>query len=163
MCFLSFSSKKHAESFINFVKNQVLDPKRAKFDEKSEIGHVRPCPGGPIWAHKGPIWAHKGRYGPCGALVSGCDPTQFCPLSMCINLFLFKTALLLNPGLSPQVQKECKQILRCQCKLNDSRARPRTRTQDRSNNQQTTDKPSEPKPCGTPYKNKGFQKLPPPF
>ena len=38
---LSFSNKKHAESFINFVKKQVLDPKRAKFDQKSEIGHVR--------------------------------------------------------------------------------------------------------------------------
>ena len=42
-CFLSFSSKNHAESFINFVKNQILNPKRAKLDQKSEIGHVRTC------------------------------------------------------------------------------------------------------------------------
>ena len=41
MCFLSFSSKNDAESFRNFVKNLALDPKRAKLDQKSEIGHVR--------------------------------------------------------------------------------------------------------------------------
>ena len=35
ICFLSFSSKHHAESFINFVKKSVLDPKRAKFDQTS--------------------------------------------------------------------------------------------------------------------------------
>ena len=40
-CFLSFSGKTHAESFINFVKNLILNPKHAKFDQKSEIGHVR--------------------------------------------------------------------------------------------------------------------------
>ena len=43
MSFLSFSNKKHAESFRNFVKNLVLDPKRPKLDQKSEIGHVRTC------------------------------------------------------------------------------------------------------------------------
>ena len=43
MCFLSFSSKNHEESFINFVKILFWDPKRAKFDQKSEIGHVRTC------------------------------------------------------------------------------------------------------------------------
>ena len=52
-CFSSFSSKSHAESFRNFVKKQILNSKHAKFDQKSEIGHVRTCQ----WAHKGPIWA----------------------------------------------------------------------------------------------------------
>ena len=40
-CFFSFSRQNHAESFRNFVKNLVLDPKCLKFDKKSEIGHVR--------------------------------------------------------------------------------------------------------------------------
>ena len=43
--FLSFSSKNHAESFRNFVKNLVLDPKRAKSDQNSDFGHVRTCQG----------------------------------------------------------------------------------------------------------------------
>ena len=34
-CFLSFSSKSHAESFRNFVKNLILNPKRVKLDQKS--------------------------------------------------------------------------------------------------------------------------------
>ena len=41
--FLSFSNKNDAESCINFVKIPFLDPKRAKLDQKSEIGHVRTC------------------------------------------------------------------------------------------------------------------------
>ena len=40
-CFLSFSNKNHAESSIDFVKNLILNPKHVKFDQKSEIGHVR--------------------------------------------------------------------------------------------------------------------------
>ena len=47
-CFLSFSKQNHAESSRNFVKNLVLDPKRAKFDQKSWFGHVRTCPGGQV-------------------------------------------------------------------------------------------------------------------
>mgnify|MGYP003315669372 CR=1 FL=1 len=42
-CFLSFSSKNHAESSRNFVKNLILNPKRAKLDQKSWFGHVRTC------------------------------------------------------------------------------------------------------------------------
>ena len=34
-CFLSFSSKNHAESSGNFVKNLILNPKRAKLNQKS--------------------------------------------------------------------------------------------------------------------------------
>ena len=45
---LGFSNKNHAESSINFVKNLILHPKRAKFDQKSWCGHVRTCPGGQI-------------------------------------------------------------------------------------------------------------------
>ena len=33
----------HAESSIIFVKNLILDPKRANLYQKSEIGHVRTC------------------------------------------------------------------------------------------------------------------------
>ena len=47
MCFLNFSRQKHAESFRNLVKTEVLDPKRANLDEKFEFGHVqktRFCP-----------------------------------------------------------------------------------------------------------------------
>ena len=64
MCFLSFSSKNHTESSRNFIKNFVLNPKLPKFEQKSEIGHVRTCqdlsrrtqkgPYGPIRAHMGP-------------------------------------------------------------------------------------------------------------
>ena len=41
--FLSFSSKNDAESLGYFVKIPFLDLKRAKLDQKSEIGHVRTC------------------------------------------------------------------------------------------------------------------------
>ena len=44
----SFSKQNHAESSRNFVKNSVLDPKCAKFDQKSWFGHVRTCPGGQV-------------------------------------------------------------------------------------------------------------------
>ena len=60
MWFLSFSSKNDAESLWNFVKIPFLDPKRAKLDQKFWFGHVRTCPGGPIWAPYGPTWAHMG-------------------------------------------------------------------------------------------------------
>ena len=44
---LSFSGKNDAESSRNFVKNLVLDPKRAKLDQKSEHGHVHHVPKAP--------------------------------------------------------------------------------------------------------------------
>ena len=40
---MSSSSKNDAESLSYFVKMQFLDLKRAKLDQKSEIGHVRTC------------------------------------------------------------------------------------------------------------------------
>ena len=40
---MSFSGKNDAESLCHFVKIQFLDLKRAKLDQKSEIGHVRTC------------------------------------------------------------------------------------------------------------------------
>ena len=46
--FLSFSRENHAESFINFVKIQFVDPKRAKLNPNSDFGHVRTCPGGQV-------------------------------------------------------------------------------------------------------------------
>ena len=63
-CFLSFPSKSHAESPRNFIHNLVVDPKRAKFNQKSEIGHVRTCQDLSRKTHKGPkgpIWAHEDR------------------------------------------------------------------------------------------------------
>ena len=39
--FFSFSIKNHAESYINFVKIQFLDTKRAKLDQNSDFRHVR--------------------------------------------------------------------------------------------------------------------------
>ena len=44
--FLSFSMQSHAQSSRNFVTNFILDPKRVKFDQKSNI------------------WAYMGPYGP---------------------------------------------------------------------------------------------------
>ena len=41
--FFSFSKQNHAESSRNFVKSPILNPKHAKFDEKSWFGHVRTC------------------------------------------------------------------------------------------------------------------------
>ena len=35
------------------------------------MGHVRTCPGGPIWAPDGPIWAHMG---PCGPIWAHIGP-----------------------------------------------------------------------------------------
>ena len=40
---MSFSNKNDAESSGHFVKIPFLDLKRAKLDQKSEIGHVRTC------------------------------------------------------------------------------------------------------------------------
>ena len=44
--FFSFSKQSHAESFRNFVKNSVLDPKRAKLKQKSSFGVSGGRPGG---------------------------------------------------------------------------------------------------------------------
>ena len=84
--FLSFSNKNDAESSRNFIKKQVLDPKRAKFVKKSlrkvygkyteSFKTSKTCPGRPIWAHKGPygpiygpIRAHMSPYmGPSGPI-----------------------------------------------------------------------------------------------
>ena len=35
--------KNHTESSGNFIKNPILNPQHAKFDQQSEIGHVRTC------------------------------------------------------------------------------------------------------------------------
>ena len=47
----------HAESSRNFVKNTALNPKRATFDQTSEI-----------WAHMGPARALEESVGPARAL-----------------------------------------------------------------------------------------------
>ena len=39
-CFWDSSPQNHAESSGNYVNNSCLNPKRAKFDEMSEVGHV---------------------------------------------------------------------------------------------------------------------------
>ena len=44
--FLSFSNKNDAESFRNFIKNQILNPKHAKFNQNSSFGHLRAVGGG---------------------------------------------------------------------------------------------------------------------
>ena len=44
-CCFSSSRQNHAESSGNFVKNLILNLKHAKFDQKSEIGHVRAAGG----------------------------------------------------------------------------------------------------------------------
>ena len=79
--FLSVSGKNDAESSSNFIKNSVLDPKRAKliqslteslrnvyviFQDLSRRFHKGQY--WPIWAH---IWAHKGPYGPIGDFAAG--------------------------------------------------------------------------------------------
>ena len=48
MYILSFSTQNHAESFRNFLKKSVLDSKRAKWEQKSDFGHVRTY----SWLHK---------------------------------------------------------------------------------------------------------------
>ena len=40
---LSFSGKNDAESLCHFVKNLILNPKHAKFNQKSWFSHVRTC------------------------------------------------------------------------------------------------------------------------
>ena len=46
-CFFSFSTQSHAEPSWNWLKNLVLDPKRAKVDQKSEHEHVQHVPKAP--------------------------------------------------------------------------------------------------------------------
>ena len=46
--FLDFSRQNHAESSGSYLKNLVLEPKRAKLDQKSDFGHVRNY----SWLHK---------------------------------------------------------------------------------------------------------------
>ena len=41
MCFLTSSTQNHAESFRNFLKKSVWDPRRAKLYQNSDFGHVR--------------------------------------------------------------------------------------------------------------------------
>ena len=41
-CFLNFSTQSHAESFGNYLKKQVLDPKRPKLNQNSDFGDS--CP-----------------------------------------------------------------------------------------------------------------------
>ena len=73
MWFLSFSSKNDAELFINFVKIQFLDPKRAKLVQKSygkfteSLQNLQDLsrrthkgPYGPIYGPIRPICAHMG-------------------------------------------------------------------------------------------------------
>ena len=40
-CFLSSSTRNHAERFRNYLKKSVLDPRRATLDQNSYFGHVR--------------------------------------------------------------------------------------------------------------------------
>ena len=40
-CFLSFSTHNHAEPLWNYLKKYLLDPKRAKFNQNSDFGHVQ--------------------------------------------------------------------------------------------------------------------------
>ena len=53
LCFLSFSTQSHAESFGNFVKNSVWDSKQVKLNQKSEI-----------WVHMGLARALEEQEGP---------------------------------------------------------------------------------------------------
>ena len=55
-----FLRKNDAESSINFVKIPFLDPKRAKLDQQSEIGHVRTCQDLSRRTHKGPYGPQPG-------------------------------------------------------------------------------------------------------
>ena len=45
---------------IYFVKNPSLNPKRAKLDQKSEIGHVRTCQDVSRSTHQGPYGPQPG-------------------------------------------------------------------------------------------------------
>ena len=56
LCFLSFSTQDHVESSRNFVKNSVLEPKRAKLNQNSDFEHVRTY----FWLNKSR--KHKGKY-----------------------------------------------------------------------------------------------------
>ena len=54
-CFLSFSSKSHAESFTNFVKNLILKPNRIKLDQSRDLdmsGPAKTSPGGQVLVSK---------------------------------------------------------------------------------------------------------------
>ena len=47
ICFWEASTQNHAEPSGNYLKKSVLDPKRAKLDQKSEHGHVHHVPKAP--------------------------------------------------------------------------------------------------------------------
>ena len=47
-CFLDSSTQNHAESSSNFLNKSVWDPKCAKFNQNSDIDHVRTY----SWLHK---------------------------------------------------------------------------------------------------------------
>ena len=47
-CFLSSSMQNHAERSRNYFKKSVWDPKRAKWDQNSDFGHVRTY----SWLHR---------------------------------------------------------------------------------------------------------------
>ena len=45
--FLDSSPQNHAESSVNVIKKSVVEPNRAKWDQKSEHGHVHHVPKAP--------------------------------------------------------------------------------------------------------------------
>ena len=75
-------NKNDAESSRNFIKKQVLDPKRAKFVQKSlrkvygkyteSSKTSKTCPGRPIWAHMGPYMGPR----ILSVLLPGKNPTR---------------------------------------------------------------------------------------
>ena len=65
----SFSTQNNAEPSRNYIKKQVLDPKRAKFDQNSDFGHVRTY----TWLHK---WRWGNPHGGSGGTLEGGAQSQ---------------------------------------------------------------------------------------
>ena len=102
--FFRFLAEIRFRTPINYIKKQVLDPKRAgpgwgpvRVGARSELGplwaHMGPygplwAPYGPIWAPYGPIrapygpiWALMGPYGPLWVLLDRSWQVRTCPIS----------------------------------------------------------------------------------
>ena len=79
----------NAESFRNLIKKHILNPKHAKFDQKSEIGHVRAVGGGRLWTGLGrsghdqitTCWSNLARFGSRNSILTNFidDSASFLP------------------------------------------------------------------------------------
>ena len=78
ICFLSFSSKSHAESFRNFIKNKFWTRSMRNWTKSRDLVMSGPVQEDPYGPHKGPYGAHMGPK-PCRCKRYARPGSHLCP------------------------------------------------------------------------------------